>query len=111
MATPPAAAKNRSFVRRHWLPCAILLVVVLFRLIQLVPYRTRNPAVKQEPPWDSPRTRTLAVAACYDCHSNQTSKHWYESVAPIGWWTNHHVQEGRSALNFSAYDPSNHRSG
>jgi hypothetical protein len=89
----------------------IIGVVVVFGLIQLVPYRTRNSPVKQEPPWDSPQTRTLAVAACFDCHSNQTTSHWYEHVAPISWWTNRHVQQGRASLNFSEYDPANHRSG
>jgi hypothetical protein len=89
----------------------IVGVVVVFGLIQLVPYRTKNPTVKQEPPWNSPQTRTLAVAACFDCHSNQTTSHWYEHVAPISWWTNRHVQQGRAALNFSEYDSSNHRSG
>ena len=54
-----------------------------------------------EPNWDSPRTRDLAVAACADCHSNQTRRYWYEQVAPISWWITNHVDEGRSALNFS----------
>jgi len=31
-----------------------------------------NPPVVQEPAWDSPQTRALAVRACFDCHSNQT---------------------------------------
>ena len=37
-------------------------LVVLFGLIQLIPYgRTHsNPAVLEEPEWDSPRTRELA---------------------------------------------------
>jgi len=87
------------------------MVVVVFGLIQLVPYRTKNPPVVQEPPWDSTQTRTLAVAACFDCHSNQTKNRWYEHVAPISWWTNHHVQEGRAKLNFSEYNPADHRAG
>src|SRR4051794_38241179 len=105
---------NPETQRPRWLrpiPIALVVIVVVFALIQLVPYRTTNPAVRQEPPWDSPRTRTLVAAACYDCHSNQTTNHWYEHVAPVSWWTNNHVQEGRGALNFSTYDPNNHRSG
>jgi hypothetical protein len=76
-----------------------------------VPYRIHNPPVKQEPVWDAPTTRTLAAAACFDCHSNQTRNRWYEHVAPVSWWVNNHVQDGRRALNFSTWDPSNHRSG
>ena len=58
------------------------LVVLGFGLIQLVPYRVDNPPVKQEPAWDSPQTRKLAVAACYDCHSNETDTYWWEDIAP-----------------------------
>lgn len=89
----------------------VLVGLGLVLLIQLIPNRVSNPPVQAEPPWDSPRTRQLAVRACYDCHSNQTRKFWYESVAPISWWIKNHVDEGRSALNFSEYDPTRHRSG
>jgi hypothetical protein len=75
--------------------------VVLFGLIQLVPYRVDNPPVTREPPWDSPRTRQLAVAACYDCHSNETNTYVWEDIAPLSWWITNHVKEGRAALNFS----------
>lgn len=40
-------------------------------LIQLLPIGKdhTNPPVVQEPNWDSPQTRELAMAACGDCHS------------------------------------------
>jgi hypothetical protein len=76
-------------------------LVLLFGLIQLVPYRVDNPKVQQEPTWDSPQTRRLAVAACYDCHSNETETYWWEDIAPVSWWITNHVKEGRRALNFS----------
>ena len=94
----------------RWLPerrsrrivlAVVAVVVVLFGLIQLVPYRVDNPPVTQEPPWDSPRTRQLAVAACFDCHSNETHTYFWEDVAPVSWWITNHVKEGRAALNFS----------
>jgi mono/diheme cytochrome c family protein len=74
---------------------------LLFATIQLVPYRVTNPAVQQEPAWNSTRTRQLAVVACYDCHSNETSTYWWEDVAPLSWWITNHVEDGRRALNFS----------
>jgi hypothetical protein len=43
---------------------------------------------------------TLA-RACGDCHSNQTRLPWYGHVAPISWWIQSHVREGREELNFS----------
>jgi hypothetical protein len=60
--------------------------------------------VTKEPAWDSPRTRELAVRACFDCHSNETKWPWYASVAPISWRVQDHVDEGREKLNFSEWD-------
>ncbi len=48
--------------------------------------------------------RRLAAAACFDCHSNETEWPWYTSVAPFSWLTQHDVEEGRAALNFSEWD-------
>jgi hypothetical protein len=43
------------------------------------------------------------VAACFDCHSNETKSEWYSNIAPVSWWIKNHVDEGRSALNFSEW--------
>jgi mono/diheme cytochrome c family protein len=86
----------------------VLALVGAFLLIQLVPLRVQNHAVASEPSWDSAQTRALAVAACFDCHSNQTRIIWYEKVAPISWWIKNHVDEGRSALNYSACGRGEH---
>ena len=51
-----------------------------------------------------PAHRQLAVAACFDCHSNQTHTTWWEDVAPLSWWITNHVKEGREKLNFSEWD-------
>jgi len=74
---------------------------VLLFAIQFVPYRVRNPAVLQEPDWDSPQTRVLAERACFDCHSNQTRTPWYGNIAPVAWIVRSHVDEGREYLNLS----------
>jgi len=86
-----------------WLVIAGTAVVVALLLAQLVPYRVTNPPVLREPQWDSPRTRQLAVTACYDCHSNETRTAWFEDIAPISWWITNHVTEGREKLNFSEW--------
>ena len=83
---------------------ALLIVVGGFGLIQLVPYRVSNHAVTAEPKWDSPQTRALVVAACYDCHSNETKTPWYGKVAPVSWWLTNHVNDGRAAVNYSEWD-------
>lgn len=72
-------------------------------LAQVIPYghNHTNPPVVQEPPWDSPQTRALAVRACFDCHSNETVWKWYSNIAPASWLVQRDVDEGRDRLNFS----------
>ena len=83
----------------------LLGLLGLFVLLQLVPYGRPhdNPPVIQEPNWDSPETRALAVRACYDCHSNESVWPWYSNVAPISWLVQRDVDEGRQRLNFSEW--------
>lgn len=80
---------------------AIVVLLVLFVLIQLIPVDKTNPAVVKEPQWDTPRTRELAKAACFDCHSNETVWPWYSKIAPSSWLLYRDVHEGRDTLNFS----------
>ena len=91
----------RRTVRWIGMTFAVLMVV-----IQLVPYGRdhANPPVTQEPPWDRPETRALAVRACFDCHSNETVWPWYSHVAPVSWLTQRDVDEGRRKLNYSEWD-------
>ena len=41
--------------------------------------------------------------SCYNCHSNNTSYPWYTNIQPVGWWMQHHVNEGKDELNFSEF--------
>jgi hypothetical protein len=82
----------------------LLVLAGLLAAAQLLPYgRVENPPVRAEPAWDSPRTRELAVRACFDCHSNQSRRQWYH-LAPASWWVADHVREAREHLNFSEWD-------
>ena len=45
----------------------------------------------------------LLKNACYNCDSNSEQFPWYSSIQPIGWWLNHHIEEGRGELNFSNF--------
>ena len=90
---------------RKWIFRSVIAVVVVGVVIQFVPYGRdhANPPVIEEPAWDSARTRDLAVAACFDCHSNETRWPWYSNVAPISWLLQRDVDEGREELNFSEW--------
>jgi hypothetical protein len=83
-------------------------VAGFFGLMQLVPYGRAhtNPPVRQEPAWDSPATRELAVRACFDCHSHQTRWPWYSHVAPFSWVVQKNVDNARGVLNFSDWGHS-----
>jgi hypothetical protein len=77
--------------------------------IQFIPYghdHTNPSVVAAEPQWDSQQTRELAVRACFDCHSNQTTWPWYSNVAPMSWLIQRDVQQGRARLNFSQWGNS-----
>ncbi len=89
-------------MKARWTRVLVALLVG-FVLIQLVPYGRShtNPAIVQEPAWDGPQTRALAVRACFDCHSNETVWPWYSSIAPVSWLVQRDVDEGRSKYNFS----------
>lgn len=87
----------------YWWFKLILVGLGVFLMIQFVPYRVDNPKTRDEPAWDSSRTRDLAVRACYSCHSNETKVLWFEKAAPVQWYIANHVKEGRAALNFSEW--------
>jgi mono/diheme cytochrome c family protein len=89
----------------RWVKGGLIGLATLAVLIQFVPYGRdhSNPPVVQEPSWDSPQIRELAVGACFDCHSNETVWPWYSNLAPISWLTQRDVEQGREALNFSEW--------
>lgn len=102
-------------VRRRGITLKIILVlVVLFVIIQFVPYghSHNNPPVLSEPKWDSPQTESLFYRACGSCHSNKTRWPWYSNVAPVSWLIQSDVNEGREELNVSEWVPgrTNHGS-
>jgi len=105
---PEQPKKRRSILKMILWGGAIALgvLVLLFAIIQAVPYGRdhSNPAARQEPAWDTPATRTLAVHACFDCHSNLTHWPWYSNVAPVSWLVQSDVDNGRKRLNFSEWD-------
>ena len=81
----------------------VIFLAAAFVLIQFIPYGRNhtNPPVVQEPAWNAPETRAMAVRACFDCHSNETVWPWYTNIAPVSWLTQRDVDEGRHKLNFS----------
>jgi hypothetical protein len=48
-------------------------------------------------------------ASCNDCHSNHTDYPWYSYIQPVGFWLDHHVDEGKRELNFSEFATYKHK--
>jgi hypothetical protein len=90
---------------KRWLVRGVLLGVVVLLVLQVVPIgRIKNGEVTQEAPWPDAESKQLAVAACYDCHSNEVQLKWFDKIAPVSWYVANHVNEGRDAVNFSEWD-------
>ncbi len=90
---------------RTWIGWIIVGLFSLVLVAQAVPYgrQQTNPPNRNEPAWNTPQTRTLAVRACYNCHSNETVWPWYSNLAPVSWLIYRDVNKGRSELNFSEW--------
>lgn len=48
-----------------------------------------------------PEIKTILSNSCLDCHSNQTNYLWYHKIAPVSWFINSHIEDGKKELNFS----------
>ncbi|MDX1666269.1 MAG: heme-binding domain-containing protein [Saprospiraceae bacterium] len=87
----------------------VLLALAVFLIVaQLFPIDKSAPEVDPkedflqlaDPPAEVAR---LIKTVCYDCHSYEVNYPWYTSVAPVSWWIDHHIEEGREHLNFSIW--------
>ncbi len=96
--------------RRSWkkmLVWAFGIAVVLFLLIQLVPYGRSshsNPPAANPFQWTDPQAEAIARESCYDCHSNETKWWWATNIAPFSWLVQRDVDGGREHLNFSDWN-------
>jgi hypothetical protein len=86
----------------------IFIILIVFVIIQFI-RPARNVSTETSPsdiaqvysvPGD---VNEILKRACNDCHSNNTSYPWYSNIQPVGWWLQHHVNDGKSELNFSEF--------
>jgi hypothetical protein len=45
----------------------------------------------------------IFLNSCYDCHSEITRYPWYSRIAPVSWYLNNHIVEGKAHLNFTTW--------
>ena len=81
---------------------SVAVVVTLLIVAQFIPTNRTNPPVQSDVQAPA-AVKAILVKACFDCHSHVTRWPWYAQVAPLSWWINGHVNEGRKDLNFSRW--------
>jgi len=97
----------------------LLSLLAAFVFIQFVPVDKSVPKVEENLGFmaitkPSDEIKDILVTACYDCHSYKTEYPWYSSLAPVSFYVQHHIDEGREELNFSEWgefsmDKKNHK--
>jgi hypothetical protein len=83
----------------------LIAIVIVFGLVQFIP--DSRPEVKMDAtlafePKDV-EVQSILKKACMDCHSNETTYPWYASIAPVNYWIDGHIEDGREVLNFSEW--------
>jgi len=48
--------------------------------------------------------KAILKTNCYDCHSGVTEYPWYAEVAPISFWIEDHLVEGKEHFDVAAWD-------
>jgi hypothetical protein len=94
--------------RRKTLKFILVILLLLFIVIQFFQPDKNNKDVTSGNDISAmvpvPDTvQQLLKVACYDCHSNNTNYPWYSNIQPVGWWLNHHIEEGKENLNFNEF--------
>jgi hypothetical protein len=96
-------------MKKHFTLKRILLyLLIILVIMQFFRIDKTQPAVVREndfmfitqPPEEM---ASMLRSSCYDCHSYEATYPWYSNIAPVSWWLQHHVDEGRGKLNFSVW--------
>lgn len=87
----------------------LVLVLVAIQFVKVEKNNAATPQVELFIADTQPNKEIKAIleAKCYDCHSNKTSYPWYSEIAPVSFWINHHVEEGKEHLDFSNWSSYN----
>lgn len=85
-----------------------IIGLIAFAVIQFIPVEENNQGYQSVLAFEtetnvSPELAEVLRANCYDCHSNQTQYPWYSSVAPINFWLDEHVRDGKKHFNVSQW--------
>lgn len=79
-----------------------LVILILIQFIR--PAKNKGELDTESAIYTSEEIGNILQTSCFDCHSNNTTYPWYVNIQPVGWWLNHHVNEGKEKLNFSEFE-------
>jgi hypothetical protein len=93
----------KTFFKRFFIALLLALVVIQFirpegNQNEVVAANTLAAALPV-----SNEVNDVLKAACNDCHSNNSVPMWYMKIQPVGFWIDHHIEEGKGELNFDEF--------
>ena len=85
--------------------------IILWVIIPLIAIQFINLDVPQELPIDSNKqlkaskeVMDILNRSCADCHSNYAKYPWYDRIAPVKWFVQAHVKNGRKVFNMDIWN-------
>jgi hypothetical protein len=82
----------------------LAIVIVGMQFFKLEPHSTPLPKAPLENVVSVPQEiQSILQKSCANCHSEKTVYPWYARIQPIGWWINHHIEEGRMEFNMEQF--------
>lgn len=84
---------------------ALLIILIIFVGMQFIRPVKETAVVNKDLAINAPaEVMHILKVACYDCHSNEVKYPFYFNIAPFSWVISGHIEEGKSALNFSTWE-------
>ncbi|MFC4219204.1 heme-binding domain-containing protein [Flagellimonas marina] len=82
---------------------ALLVLLVIIQFFRPEKNISTEPVATNFESETRPDTEIVAIleSKCYDCHSNNTEYPWYAEVAPVSFWIDGHIEEGKEHFNVS----------
>lgn len=93
---------------RKLIKVVLVLSLISLVIIQFIRPEKNNGGYESVLPFENETRTSSKVAAilkenCYDCHSNQTKYPWYSEIAPISYFLENHVKDGKKHFNVSVW--------
>ena len=82
---------------------AALVIIQFISLREARPNNNNSKSIFEMNPPPAADVENILNKACLDCHSYQTKYPWYAQIAPVSWYIDDHVNNGRKHLNFDEW--------